>query len=261
MRTVSVAERLIKARMIQKLREMSIRSLKSAFYRRLPVLRLPGVRYVFQPDGFQNLLHFLYCRKIKRHNSFMFQGETYRYFDTYKTWLGERVVEIPIVMEMVRKYSGQDILEIGNVLSNHTQFKHDVLDKYDITKGVINEDVVDFKSKKKYDLIVSISTLEHVGWDETPKDTMKVIRAIENLKTLIVSRRGTIVITLPIGFNSALDKLLREYMIHFSKQYQLMRVSKGNEWKEVSWKEVQEVKYNAPFPFANGLVIGIIEIR
>jgi cyclopropane fatty-acyl-phospholipid synthase-like methyltransferase len=52
---------------------------------------------------------------------------------------------------------------------------------------VINEDVVNFKSKKKYDLIVSISTLEHVGWDEKP---MKIPRAIENLKTLITPQGG-----------------------------------------------------------------------
>ncbi len=31
-------------------------------------------------------------------------GKSYRYFDTVKTWHGERAVEIPIVMETVRKY-------------------------------------------------------------------------------------------------------------------------------------------------------------
>ena len=35
----------------------------------------------------------------------------------------------------------------------------------------------------KYDLIVTISTLEHVGWDEEPRDPSKVLRAIENLKS------------------------------------------------------------------------------
>jgi len=67
---------------------------------------------------------------------------------------------------MVRKYRGKNILEIGNVLSRHIKLEHDILDKYETAKGVINEDIVDFKSEKKYDLIISISTLEHVGWDE-----------------------------------------------------------------------------------------------
>lgn len=113
-------------------------------------------------------------------------------FDTVKTWHGERAVEIAIVLEMVKKYQGMNILEIGNVLSHHVKFEHDVLDKYEIAKGVINEDIVDFKSDKKYDLIVSVSTIEHVGWDEKPRDNMKILRAIENLKTIIVSRGGTI---------------------------------------------------------------------
>jgi hypothetical protein len=191
----------------------------------------------------------------------MLLGESYHYFDTYKTWLGERVVEIPIVMEMVRKYQGMNILEIGNVLSHHFQFSHDILDKYEIVNGVMNEDVIDFKSEKKYDLIVSISTLEHVGWDEKPRDVMKIPRAIENLETLISSRGGTIIITLPLGYNLALDKLLEEGIIEFSKQYNLIRISKGNEWKEASWDDVKHAKYHTPFPFANGLLIGIIEIR
>jgi hypothetical protein len=38
-----------------------------------------------------------------------------------------------------------------------------VLDKYEQAPGVINEDVVSFSPPQKYDLIVSVSTLEHVG--------------------------------------------------------------------------------------------------
>jgi hypothetical protein len=235
--------------------------LKAALRRWLLLLRLPGIRYAFRLDGFLNLLHFMYCRKIKRRNTFILQGEPYRYFDTYKTWLGERGVEIPILMEIVRKYQGLNILEIGNVLSHHVQFEHDVLDKYEIVKGVMNEDVVDFESEKKYDLIVSVSTLEHVGWDEKPRDDMKIPRAIENLKDLITSRGGTIIITLPLGYNPVLDKLLKGGVIQFSKQYNLMRISRGNEWKEAPWEDVQDAKYNSPLPFANGLLIGIIEIR
>jgi cyclopropane fatty-acyl-phospholipid synthase-like methyltransferase len=163
-------------------------------------------------------------------------------------------------MEMVRKYQGKNILEIGNVLSHHVRFEHDILDKYEIAKGVINRDVVDFKSEKKYDLIVSISTLEHVGWDEKPRDDMKIPRAIENLKTLITSRGGTIIVTLPLGYNTALDQLLNNGIIRFSKQYHLVRISKGNEWKEASWDDVRVAKYNSPLPFANGLLVGIITV-
>jgi hypothetical protein len=196
-----------------------------------------------------------------RHNTVLVQGKTYRYFDTVKTWYNERAIEIPIVMEMVRKYQCTNILEIGNVLSNHVGFEHDILDKYEIAKGIVNEDVVDFRPEKRYDLIVSISTLEHVGWDEKPRDNMKIPRAIENMKTLITSRGGMIIITIPLGYNSALDKLLKYGIIRFSKQYHLVRISKGNEWKEASWEDVQVAKYNTPLPFANGLLIGIITVK
>jgi hypothetical protein len=164
-------------------------------------------------------------------------------------------------MEMVRTYQGKNILEIGNVLSHHVRFEHDVLDKYEIAKGVINADAVDFESEKKYDLIVSISTLEHVGWDEKPRDDMKIPRAIGNLKNLISSRGGTMLITLPLGYNPVLDKLVKNGELQFSKQYYLRRISKGNEWVEGSLEDAQFAKYNTPLPFDNVLLIGIISIE
>jgi len=237
-------------------------SLKRRLNNRLP--KSPGIRYAFRFKGFQSLLHFIYDRKIRRHNTFSILGKTFRYFDTYKTWHSERAVEIAVVMEIVKKYQGMNILEVGNVLSHHVQFEHDVLDKYEIAKGVINKDVVDFKSDKRYDLIVSISTLEHVGWDEwdrKPRDDTKIPRALENLKSLITLRGGTIIITLPLGYNSGLDRLLKDEVMRFSEQYYLARISKGNKWKEASWEDVKDSKYNADFPFANGLLIGIISVK
>lgn len=64
---------------------------------------------------------------------------------------GELAIEIPIVIEMVRKYHGKNILEIGIVLSHHVKFELDILDKYEIAEGVTNVDVVVFMSQKKYD--------------------------------------------------------------------------------------------------------------
>ena len=236
-----------------------VKSLKKSLERRLPIA--PGVRYAFHSSGFLYLLYFIYCRKIKRHNTILILGNTYRYFDTVKTWDGERAVEIPIVMDMMRKYRGKNILEIGNVLSHHVKLEHDILDKYETGKGVINKDIVEFKSEKKYDLIISISTLEHVGWDEKPRDDKKIPRPIDNMKTLISSGGGTIMITVPLGYNPTLDNLLKGGSIQFSKQYHLIRLSKGNEWREASWEDVLAAKYNSPMPFANGLLIGIIEIE
>jgi cyclopropane fatty-acyl-phospholipid synthase-like methyltransferase len=44
--------------------------------------------------------------------------------------------------------------------------------------GMINEGVVDFHPSKRYDIIVSISTFEHIGLDEKPKDPKKVLKEV-----------------------------------------------------------------------------------
>ena len=84
------------------------------------------------------------------------------------------------------------------------------------TSGIINEDVVDFKPLSKYRLIVSISTLEHVGWDEEPKDPFKIIKAIDNLTSLL-DEKGTLVVTLPLGQNAEMDELLKNQKLTFKK--------------------------------------------
>ncbi len=83
-----------------------------------------------------------------------------------------------------------------------------IVDKYEKAIGVINEDICNFKPSKKYDLIISISTLEHVGFDEKPRDPCKVLRAIENLKSLLAVG-GKLVAILPVGYNPYLDELIK----------------------------------------------------
>ncbi|TAK16890.1 MAG: hypothetical protein EPO37_07710, partial [Nitrosarchaeum sp.] len=78
--------------------------------------------------------------------------------------MNERSVEIPLAIDMLKKNNGKNILEIGNVTSNYCNIPHIVVDKYEKETNIINQDVIDFNSKAKFDLIISISTLEHVGW-------------------------------------------------------------------------------------------------
>ena len=97
---------------------------------------------------------------------FFFRGEKLSYLrHAYnQAFENERTVEVPIIWDIVKKSGAARILEIGNVLQNyHPEARHDVLDKYEKGKGVINEDVAQFRPDKKYDLIVSISTMEHVA--------------------------------------------------------------------------------------------------
>jgi hypothetical protein len=219
-------------------------------------LKVPsGVSYLLSIRGFVCFLCFIFCRKIKGQRSFLVRGKAYQYYDSTLTWYNERSVEIPFILEEVRMNEHKNILEIGNVLSHHIYFKHDIIDKYEIAYGVTNSDVADFASDKKYELIVSISTLEHVGWDEKLRDDLKITRALENLK----KHGKRIIVTIPLGYNPNLDMLLRKGTVTFSQRRCLLRVSRGNSWKEVSWDDIQYAKYGEPLPFANGLLIGIIE--
>jgi SAM-dependent methyltransferase len=147
-------------------------------------------------------------------------------------------------LEVLNKSKGKSILEVGNVLSHYFPVNHDVVDKYEKVEGVINRDIIDFHPSKEYDLIISISTLEHVGWDENVSDhkilhdPSKILRAIENLRGLLAPQ-GNIVVTLPLGLNPELDRLLRNGKVQFTELFCLKRVSKDNAWIEVDWQEAQ----------------------
>jgi SAM-dependent methyltransferase len=201
--------------------------------------------------------YYWYYKTLKQ-EQFQFKGEWYDYFyhKHHTTWKNERSVEIPIIQRYVKSHEGKNILELGNVLSLYFPVSYDIVDKYEEAKGVINEDVVDFKPEKKYDLIISISTLEHIGFDEEIKDSTKIQKAIKHLRTLLAPR-GKIIVSVPLGYNPEMDKLLRDGKT-FTKLYYFKRTA-IDRWVEVSKEEVKNIKFNYPFPKDNGLVIGIIE--
>jgi SAM-dependent methyltransferase len=198
--------------------------------------------------------------KTFRSGTFTFQGREFHYFyHTYhKTYENERAVEIPIVLEIVKKYRGKRLLEVGNVLSHYFPVSHEILDKYEKRPGVLNEDVVDFRPSQKYDLIVSISTLEHVGWAENPREPAKISRAIENLKQCLAPG-GRMVITLPLGYNPEVDRMSSEGKTQFGRWRYLKRISSDNRWVEANWEDVRDAKYNNPYPGASGLAVIFIE--
>tara|TARA_Y100000310_G_scaffold204358_1_gene204618 strand:- start:6532 stop:7242 length:711 start_codon:yes stop_codon:yes gene_type:complete len=170
---------------------------------------------------------------------FSFNGKRYPYFyDPYNhTWLNERSIEVPIILNEMKKCKGK-ILEVGNVLAHYEKLDHDVLDKYEKSEGVINEDAVSFTTNKKYDLIASISTVEHIGWDEPEKSSDKIPRTIENLKKCL-NEKGKIIATVPMGYNPHLDKLIDEGMI---KHIYFLKRKFPNRWCQVSYRKVKGEK-------------------
>ena len=173
--------------------------------------------------------------------TFTFKGKRYRYFyhGYNHTWVNERTIEIPLVKELLDNTKG-DVLEIGNVMNYYYPFSHDVVDKYEKGKGILNEDVVDFKIHKKYHAIVSISTMEHVGWDEKVRDATKIPRSLEHLKKHLTPK-GKIFLTIPLGYNPYLDRLIAEGN-SFDEAYFFKRGLFGS-WKQVSYTQVKGTPY------------------
>lgn len=222
---------------------------------------LAGVRKI--PQRLQ-IPSYNYYKFFKSWRTFTFQKKKYKYFyhKANTTWRNERAIEVPIIWEMVKSSKGS-ILEVGNVLSHYFSFKHDIVDKYEKAEGVINEDIADFHATKKYNLIVSISTLEHVGWDENPVnheilgESEKVLRTIDSLRGMLASN-GKIVVTVPLGYNPYLDGLIKGGKLKFDKQFYMKRISKET-WIETDWENVEEAKFEKGIPSANALMIGVIE--
>jgi hypothetical protein len=103
------------------------------------------------------------------------------------------------MIDLLKQYDSKDILEVGNISHWYYRGTHDVVDKYDKDFYCINEDIVNYKPERKCRLIISISTLEHIGWDEVPRETNKIWKAVENMKSLLTDD-GLMMVTIPIGY-------------------------------------------------------------
>lgn len=202
-------------------------------------------------------LEHLWLRAFARPEPFTFRGERLTpFWHPYTvTWKNERAIEIPIARSLLDRARGGRVLEVGNVLSHYFPVAHEVVDKYETAPGVIREDIVDFRPGRPFDLILCISTLEHVGWDERPRDPGKLLRAAEHLRGLLAPG-GALAVTLPLGYNPRLDALLDEGGLPFTERHHYLRTSPRG-WREEAWEEVRGARYGAPYPSANGLVVGI----
>jgi cyclopropane fatty-acyl-phospholipid synthase-like methyltransferase len=165
-------------------------------------------------------------------------------------------VEIALAKRALEKSNNGRILEIGNVLTHYLPHQHDVLDKYEKGEGVIHQDVVDFRPAAPYDLIVSISTIEHVGYDEEPQDPQKIAKAVSVLRSCLAPG-GQLLVTIPVGYNPHADVLLRQGL--FPRQYYLRRMGRKNTWVQTTKEDAFRAKFNEPYVFGNALVIGMAD--
>ncbi len=233
-----------------------------------------GILLDFARSRFWHAYYSAFKLRRLRELEFAFDGSSYRYFyHPYNTtYRSERAVEVPIAVRLLKANAGKAVLEAGNVLSHYMPVAHEVLDRYETADGIvnllegydpgeariINRDICDFRPDRRYDLIVSISTIEHVGWDETPRTPGKAGQAIVHLAGLLNSG-GNMVITFLLGHNPELDEMVLEGKAGLTRLLFMRRISKDNEWKQVGPGDLAQGTRGRRFaPHAN-LAVGFIE--
>lgn len=168
------------------------------------------------------------------HEEFQLWGSSYRYLShPYNTtYLNERAAEIPIVAAFLARESCDIGMEFGNVLTHYgLSGMRDVVDKYERAEGVIQTDILDYCPSEPLSYIVSVSTIEHVGWDEKPREPEKVLRAMDYLLSLLAPG-GRMLVTAPLGHNPHLDEAVMAGRWVAERQATLVRVGnrRRNHW-------------------------------
>lgn len=163
------------------------------------------------------------------------------------TWLNERAVEVPLAAAVLAEHPGARVLEVGNVLSHYLPVDHPVVDKYEQAPGVHNADVVDVATDaevtRPVDLVLAISTLEHVGLDEPVQDPGKPARAVAALTSLLAPG-GRLWCTIPLGYNPLLQQQVLDGELGFDRVTALRRTGRDNRWAQVPVDEVAGVGYD-----------------
>ena len=189
--------------------------------------------------------------------TFEFKGQTLRcFYHRYNiTWAAERGVEIPIARSYLEARPGAKVLEVGNVLPHYYPCQYEVVDKFEHGPRIINVDIVDYAPPTRYDLILSISTFEHIGFDDEASGSSgaKILAALANCRRLL-SERGLLVITVPTGYNPDLDQMIRDSSLGANAEHFLCRAGR-RQWRLGSKDEALKCRYRSPYPYANGLLV------
>lgn len=190
--------------------------------------------------------------------SFVFEREHHRYHVARgnRTWDNERAVELPIVWSELRRHGRADgVLEVGNVLGHYFDTAHPVLDRYEQHPKVTwNEDIVEFEPPFAPELILSISTFEHVGHSETPRDPSKFRAALQAAAGWLAPG-GHMLFTVPLGYNPAVGEYLDSPHELRSSVRCLRRATLDNLWVQDDYEQVRAARYNHPFPCANAIAV------
>lgn len=233
-----------------------------------------------------------YClSKSRLADTFLLSGKTFHYDRSGYNNLGERVVEIPVLYDFLSTVpSDARMLEVGNVLENYLHYypsytvvnNRQVVDKYELGSSVLNKDIRHLAPNNKYQAIISVSTVEHVGrqWPGAEKleGCEAPLTAVAKIYDLL-EPGGISFITFPFGELTQTDSLIQfnsDYLqllfdkygvprdavsIRFMKRTAIELVRLENRWRtgtRALWLEADEgemsgVELDAPCPSGNGV--------
>ena len=191
--------------------------------------------------------------------SFTWNGQTLEYLNhPYNhAKYNSRRVEVPIARWFLAQSSGVRILEVGNVLAHYGSISWPVVDLRE--KGAINVNVMAWRPKTPVDLLVSISTVEHIGFGHYGKagQSLSIARVLLHLRSFL-SADGAALVTAPTGYNPVLDQELAAGTLGADRLW-AMRLRGVNDWEECS---VAEALVMGPRDCSNrwsgGLIIALL---
>lgn len=148
----------------------------------------------------------------------------------------ERAVEVPIALRWVESQPGPRGLEVGNVLQHYAPERAwDCVDRWENAPGVINVDIMDFAGGP-YDWIVSLSTIEHIGWDDLPRDGTKAFLAINHMRSLLAPG-GALLLSFPLGHHRGLDGAVAGRGLGESTSWLYARTDEPTERSPGAWEQ------------------------
>ncbi len=173
------------------------------------------------------------------------------------TWANERCVELALARALMAGIAPERLLEVGRVTPHYFPGSHVVVDKYE--PGSLQVDIADFKSSCRFDLVLSVSTFEHIAFDEpgappTPEAVAaKVSAALDKCRS-ILAPGGLLAITVPLGYNPALDTMIATGKLGWDRASWFKRFPRRR-WRQVPRAEAVRCRYGSPHPFANAILL------
>lgn len=183
---------------------------------------------------------------------FTYHGRQFDGFDHphNTTILNERAIELAVAIDFLAGVDGEG-LEVGHVLGHYGITGHRVVDLHEQAEGVENIDVLDIEGR--YDWIVSISTLEHVHWDNGERNEYAAIDSIAHLRGLL-KPGGRMLLTVPMGWNPPLDRAIADD-VQATLDSTMVRTAKG--WRQT--KNVMVKPYGLSTQWAESVWLGEFE--